>query len=216
MTPISARRHALAAGVLYLLTFVSIPTLGLYQAVQAPGYLTSAGWDSPATLGALLELIVAFACIGTAVALFPVIRAQGEAVALGFIGARVLEAGTIFTGVATILTLVTLHRADLGADSALIGRALVAFHDWLTLGQGLLPAVNAVLLGSLLLRGRLVPRILPIVGLVGAPLLLASTLGTLFGLWGQHSAIAGVAALPIALWELSLGLWLVVRGVRTP
>lgn len=207
------RRLSRAAGVLYLLTFVSIPTVGLYAAVQNPSYLTSTGPDTAATIGALLELIVALACIGTAVALFPLVKAHGESLALGFVGARVLEAGTIFTGVATILTLVSLRQSGVGADGLVTAQALVALHGWLNLGQGLMPAVNAVLLGTLLFRGRLVPRWLPVLAFVGAPLLLASTLATMFGIWGQMSGVAGLAALPIAVWEFGLGVWLIVKGV---
>ena len=210
----SRRRHSRAAGILYLLTFVSIPTLALYSSVQAPDYLLGSGPDAAALIGAVLELVVALACIGTAVALFPLVKAQGESLALGFIGARVLEAGTIFVGVATILTLVTLRQAGAGADGLVTAHALVALHGWLNLGQGLMPAVNAVLLGALLLRGHLVPRWLPVLALIGAPLLLASTLATVVGVWGQMSGLAGVAALPIAVWEFGLGVWLLVKGVR--
>jgi len=210
----ATRRLSRAAGILYLLTFVSIPTLSLYAAVQSPDYLLGSGPDTPATFGAVLELIVALACIGTAVTLFPVVKAQGESLALGFIGARVLEAGTIFTGVATILTLVTLRQSGVGADGLVTAHALVALHGWLNLGQGLMPVINAVLLGTLLFRGRLVPRWMPVLAFVGAPLLLASTLATVFGVWGQMSGLAGLAALPIAVWEFALGVWLVVKGTR--
>lgn len=93
--------------------------------------------------------------------------------------------------------------------------ALVALHDWAFLiGPGLLPAANAALLGSALLQGRLVPRVIPLVGLVGAPLLTVSACGTLFGWFDQVSVWGAVGALPIALWELALGLWLTFRGVR--
>ena len=78
--------------------------------------------------------------------------------------------------------------------------------------QSLMPAINALLLGTLLYRSRLVPRALPMLGLIGAPLLLAADIATLFGVIGQHSTLAGVAALPIAAWEFSLGVWLVVKG----
>jgi len=210
----SRRRHSRAAGILYLLTFVSIPTLALYSSVLGPDYLLGSGSDAAAQIGAVLELVVALACIGTAVALFPLVKAQGESLALGFIAARVLEAGTIFVGVATILTLVTMRQAGVGTEGLATAHALVAMHGWLTLGQGLMPAVNAALLGTLLLRGQLVPRWLPVLGLIGAPLLLASTLATVFGVWGQMSGLAGVAALPSAVWEFSLGVWLVAKGMR--
>jgi hypothetical protein len=75
-------------------------------------------------------------------------------------------------------------------------------------------AVNAVLLGTLMYRSGLVPRIIPLVGLIGAPLLLASDIAIMFGLWEQFSLPAGIATLPVALWELSLGVWLVVKGFK--
>src|SRR5215218_5867310 len=93
MSPL--RRTALVAGVLYLLTFVSIPTLALYGPVRDPNYITGPGPDTPVILGGILEMIVALADIGTAVALYPVVKRQNEGFALGFVGARVLEASTI-------------------------------------------------------------------------------------------------------------------------
>ncbi len=80
----------------------------------------------------------------------------------------------------------------------------------------MIPAVNVLLLGSALYRARLVPRVLPLLGLIGAPLLVASAMATMFGVFGQVSALAGLAALPIAVWEIGLGLWLTIRGLRRP
>jgi hypothetical protein len=211
----SLRKTALVAGALYLLTFVSIPTLGLYAQVRGPNYITGPGPDTPVIAGVILELIVALAGIGTAVVLFPVVKRQNEGVALGFVGSRVLEAGTIVVCVVSLLTVVTLRTSRAGADALVTARALVAFHDWIfLLGQGTLPAVNALLLGSLLYRSRLVPRVLPLLGFFGAALLLASVTATLFGLWGQVSAMAVLLALPIAAWEFSLGIYLMVRGFK--
>lgn len=211
----SMRKTALIAGALYLLTFVSIPTLALYGAVHEPNYIVGPGPDTAAIFGGVLEIIVALACIGTAVALYPVVKRQNEGVALGFVGTRVLEAATIFTGVASLLTIVSLRQAGAGADALVTGQALVAQYDWITLlGQGMLPAVNALLLGSLLYRSRLVPRVLPLLGLIGAPLLIAADIGTMFGLWGRVNVLAGIAVLLIALWEFSLGVYLIVKGFR--
>src|SRR5690349_2018267 len=108
MTP--HRKTALAAGVLYLLTFVSIPTLSLYAAVRDPKYILGPGPDTSVMFGAILEVIVALACIGTAVALYPVVKRQNEGVALGFAGVRVLEAACIFVGIAALLSVVTLRE----------------------------------------------------------------------------------------------------------
>ena len=205
---------ARVAGIFYLLTFVSIPTLALYSAVLAPGYVLGEGPDTAALVGGVLEIVVALACIGTAVALYPILRTYSEGIALGFMGARTLEAATIFAGAASLLAVVSLRQAGVGDDAVVPAQALVALHDGLRLGQSLMPAVNAALLATLLYRARLVPRILPLVGLLGAPLLLITTLGALFNLWPEISPITGLGALPIALWELSLGVWLVVKGVR--
>lgn len=211
----SLRSTALVAGVLYLLTFVSIPTLALYGPVRDPGYVTGPGPDTPALVGGILEMIVALACIGTAVALYPVVKRQNEGVALGFVATRVLEAGTIVICVVSLLTVVSLRKAGAGADGLSTAQALVAFHDWVfLLGQGTLPAVNALLLGSLLYRSRLVPPVLPLLGFVGAPLLIASAAATSFDLWGQLSAMSALLTLPIAAWELALGGYLVLRGFR--
>jgi hypothetical protein len=211
----SLRRTALIAGVAYLLTFVSIPTLALYSKVREPGYVTGAGPDTPVFVGGVLEMIVALAGIGTAVALYPVVKRQNEGLAMGFVGSRVLEAGTIVGCVVSLLSVVSLRRAGVGADASVTAQALVAFHDWIfLLGQGFIPAVNALLLGSLLYRSRLVPRVLPVLGFIGAPLLVISVAGTLFGAWGQQSVVSAVATVPIAVWEFSLGVYLVVKGFR--
>jgi hypothetical protein len=159
--------------------------------------------------------MLALACIGTAIALYPVVKRQHEGVAMGFVGTRVLEAAIIVTGVVSLLSVVTLRQAGAGPDAVVTGRALLAMYDWTFLfGPGFMAAANALLLGSLMYRSGLVPRIIPLAGLIGAPILLASDTATLFGLWGQTSAPALIAALPVALWEFSLGVWLVVKGFK--
>ena len=212
----SLRKTAFVAGALYLLTFVSIPTLALYVPVHASRYIVGPGPDTGVIFGAILEMIVALAGIGTAIALYPVVKRQNEGVALGFVGARVLEAGTIFAGVACLLSVVTLRQAGAGVDALVTGHALVAMYDRVFLiGQSFMPAVNALLLGSLLYQSRLVPRVLPVLGFIGAPLLVTADIAVLFGLIGMHAPLAGLAALPIALWEFSLGVWLVTRGFKS-
>lgn len=209
----SLRKTALVAGVFYVLTFVSIPTLGLYSAVKEANYITGAGPDTSVIIGGILEIIVALAGIGTAVALFPVLKRENEGIALGFVGSRVLEAASIFVGVASLLSIVALRKDGAGTDAVVTGQALAAFYDQMfRISQGFIPAVNAVLLGSLMYRTRLVPRALPILGFVGAVLLITSGGGSLFGLWGTKSAVAAIATLPVAMWEFGLGVWLVVKG----
>jgi hypothetical protein len=213
MTP---RKIALVAGAFYVLSFVSIPTLTLYSQVHDADFITSAASETPVIIGGILEVIVALACIGTAIALFPVLKRHGEARALGFVAARVTEGTAILIGVASLLTIVALKRAGAGTDALTTGQALVAFYDaTFLLSQGLIPAANALLLGTLLYQSRLVPRALPLIGFVGAFLLVASGAGTLLGLWDRVSPIVAIAALPIAVWEFSLGIYLIVKGFKT-
>src|SRR5450755_861103 len=98
-TQSSHRRISRTAGVLYLLTFVSVPTLALYGPVKGANYVIGSGPDTGAIFGGLLEIIVALAGIGTAVVLFPMLKKQNEGFALGLVASRVLEAATIFLGV---------------------------------------------------------------------------------------------------------------------
>ena len=221
-TPMSStRKTALVAGIFYLITFISIPTLALYGPVKNHrDWILTSGSHTGVLVGAFLEVIVALAGIGTAVTLYPVVKRQNEGVALGFVTARLLEAAMIFTGVLSLLSLVTLRQGGAaGTNAAALvttGASHVAVYNWtMLLGQTLMPCVNALLLGSLMYRSRLVPRIIPIVGLIGAPLLLAAVIATLFGGGiGHVSAFQAIATLPVAAWEFSLGVWLVVKGFR--
>jgi len=212
-TAASTRKVSLRAGILYLLTFVSIPTLALYGPVKGAHYVTGAGPDTGAMFGGLLEIIVALAGIGTAVVLLPVLKKQNEGFALGLVASRVLEASTIFLGVAFLLSVVTLRRDGSGADALVTSHVLVTLYNRIfLLGQSFMPAVNDLLLGTLLYQSRLVPRALSRIGLIGAPVLVAGYLAVLFGAVAQHGGLAGLSAFPVAIFEFSLGVWLVVKG----
>jgi hypothetical protein len=175
--PITSRRVAMAAGVMYLITIAaSIPAqFALYDPVLSDAeYVLSAGSDPRVLWGGVLELITALACICFAVVLFPVVKRQHEGAALGFVTTRVFEAGLIVTGIVSMLSVVTLRQPDAsGAEATsrvIAAEGLVAVHDWtFLLGPGVMPGVNALLLGYLMYRSRLVPRIIPIIGLIGAP-----------------------------------------------
>lgn len=209
----SSRKISLTAGLLYLLTFVSIPTLALYGQVKSANYILGAGPDTAAIIGGISEVIVALAGIGTAVVLFPVLKKQNEGLALGLVGSRVLEASTLFVGVAFILTIVTLRQIGAGADALVASHTLSALYDRIfLLGGSFMPAICDLLLGFLLYKSRLVPRALSLIGIVGGPVLIAGYLAVLFGLIGRVSPLAGISAIPVALFEFSLGVWLVVKG----
>ena len=209
------------AGILYLVTFAaSIPAVLLLQPVlNDPLYIASLGADSRVIAGSFLDLVNALACIGTAVALYSVVRREHEGLALGFVTTRMFEAAVIMIGVVSLLAVVTLRQgAAPGTNEAAliaVGQGLVAVRNWtFLLGPSLMPGFNALLLGTLLYRSGLVPRLIPVLGLVGAPLLIASTTATMFGITTATSPTAAIATLPIFLWELSLALWLTFKGFR--
>jgi hypothetical protein len=217
------RRISLTAGVLYLLTFVSIPTLALYKPVKdhVGTFILGAGSDSGVLWGALSEVIVGLAGIGTAIVLYPVAKRISQTAALGFVAARTVETTLIFAGVVSLLTIMTL-RPDVagtaGADPAALvttGHGLVALYTWTFLLSGsLMPVFCDLFLGYVLYRSRLVPRVLPIIAFVGAPLLLASDIAIFFGAYTNVSPAAVLAALPVAVFELSLGIWLIAKGFK--
>ena len=212
----SLRKTSLVAGLFYLLTFVSIPApFLLYSSVRAANYIVGPGPDTPVFVGAILEIIVALAGIGSAVVLYPVVKRQGQSRALGLVASRTLEAASITAGVVSLLSIATLRQAGVGAAGLVAGQALAAQYTWMFhLSQSFIPILNAFLLGSLLYQSRLVPRALPVVGFIGAALLLAVWFAVLFGLIGQVSAPAGLAGLTIAAWEFSLGVYLTFWGFK--
>jgi hypothetical protein len=220
----SDRKAARIAGWLFIVTFVAgiPPALSLYLPVldDARYVLGGGGADTQIALGAFLEMILIVANIGTAVVLFPILRRQSEGLALGYVTARLVECAFIAVGILSLLAVVTL-RQDAGsvADAASLvtaGRSLVAIHDWtFLLGPGWVVGVgNGLILGYLMYRSGLVPRRLAMLGLIGGPLIIASGTGVLFNVFEPQSAPQILATAPEFIWELALGIYLVVKGFR--
>jgi hypothetical protein len=214
------RKAALAAGLFYIATFVfSIPALGLYENVlDDPNFVLGSGSDGGVLWGGFIEILTGLTGIGTAVAVYPVIKRWGPGRAVGFIASRTLEAAMIFAGVLAVLAVYTLRQN--GGDPASLtttADGLVALKDWsFLLGPGLAASINALCFATILRSTGLVPRWIPTLGLIGAPLLAASSTVTLFGGWEQVSGMGLLCALPIAVWEFSVGVYMTVKGFRTP
>jgi hypothetical protein len=215
------RRTAFIGGAFYVITFAaSIPALLLLAPVlNNPNYVVSSGADTRVLWGCFLDLINALAGIGSAVALFSVVKRRHEGLAIGFITTRMFEAVVIVIGVLSLLSVVTLRQAGAGgtdpATMVSVGKALVALRGWtFLLGPTLMAGFNALMLASVMYRSRLVPRLIPTLGLIGAPLLLTSTTATMFGINDLGTVWSKVAVAPIFVWELSLGIYLVVKGFK--
>jgi hypothetical protein len=181
-------------------------------------YVTSAGQDTRVLLGCLLDCVNALTAVGSAVAVYSVVKRRNGSMALGFVTSRLIEAAVVMIGVVSLLAVVTLRQDFSGADASSLtvtANALVDVRNWTFLfGPGLMPVFNALLFGTLLYKSRLVPRLIPTVGLIGAPLLFAAFVWALFGGIDQVSSASFFLTLPIAAWELSIGLWMTFKGFR--
>ena len=214
----SFRKTALAGGLLYLITFIgSIPAAFLVAPVlDNPNYITSAGADQQVALGAVFELVNALACFGCAVALFSVVKRVHEGLAIGYVTTRMFEAAVITVGVVSVLAVVTLRQEGAAAGDAdslvPVGRGLAALRDWAMVIGPNMAGFNALMLGTALYRGRLVPRAIPALGIIGAPILIAYVIGTILGLTGPGTVFQAIAVMPFFIWELVLGLWLTFKG----
>ena len=211
------RRISFAAGVLFLITFVtSIPALALFQPVldDPAGFIAGNGGDSKIFLGVTLELILVIANVATAVVLFPVLRRTSEMLSLGYVTARIIESVFIAAGILCVLGIVSLQQDDPGAGSLAV--SLAAIKDWtFLLGPGVMVGVgNGLILGYLMYRSELVPRRMAMLGLIGGPLVIISGIAVLFDVIAPGSAAQGIATVPEIAWELSLGIYLTVKGFR--
>ena len=207
------RKISLTAGLLYLLTFVSIPTLSIYGPAKTANFITGNGSDTGAMVGAILEVIVGLAGIATAVVLFPILKKQNESMALGLVASRTLEAAGIFLGTVFIMSIVTLHMTSAGASALVSSHTLTVLYDRMFLqSQSFMPIINDLLLGVLLYQSRLVPRALSLIGIIGGPVLLLGYFLVMFGSIGQHDSITGMFSILVAVFEFGLGLWLVFKG----
>jgi hypothetical protein len=203
--------------VLFLVTFVtSIPAVALYQPVldDPAGYIAGGGKDGQIYLGALLELLLIIANVGTAVVVFPILRRQSEILSLGYVTARLVECTFIAVGIVFVLGVVSLRHDNPHASALAV--SLAAMKDWtMALGPGFIVGWgNGLILGYLMYSSRLVPRGMAWLGLIGGPLIILSGIGVLFDWWSEGGTVQAIATTPEFLWELSLGIYATVWGFR--
>jgi len=217
------QKRARVFGVLYLITFVtSIPALLLYEpALRHPvAFVAGSGNVNKIYLGALLELLLIIANIGTAVVIVPIMRRFNEELAIGYVTARIFECTFILVGIVAMLGIATLQQETAGAAEGTVAYTLAAIKDWtFTLGGGgwVVGWGNGLILGYMMYRTGLVPRRVAWLGLIGGPLLIAT--GTAIIISGNHPSstlrgLQGIATIPEFLWELFLGLYCTFKGFR--
>jgi hypothetical protein len=217
------QRRARIFGVLYLITFAtSIPALLLFQPVldDPAGYIAGAGHDKRVLFGALLELLLIVANIGTAVVIVPIMWRRYRALSIGYVTARLVESTFILVGIVAVLGIITLRNQAAGASEGTVAYTLAALKDWtFLLGPGWVVGWgNGLMLGYMMYRSGLVPRRAAWLGMIGGPLLSLTGTAVIFG--GNHPSDAlhslqGIVTIPEALWELFLGVYCTVWGFRS-
>jgi Domain of unknown function (DUF4386) len=208
-------------GWLFVATFVtSIPAYFIFYADvrDTPNLITGAGADPTASvaIGAVLELFLIIANVGTAVVIYPILKRQSEIGAVGYVSARLVEQIFIGVGIISLLAFVLMRQEGTATDAAL-GEVFVAIHARAFLiGPGFFAGVaNGLILGYLMYRSGLVPRGMAMLGLIGGPLVMASGIAIMFDLTEPGSTLQAIATIPEFFWELSLGIYCIVRGFRS-
>jgi hypothetical protein len=210
------QRHGRIFGVLFILTFVtSITAVLLFQPVldDPAGYIAGDGKDYQIYLGAFLEFLLVVTNVGTAVALYPIARRQNEALAIGYVAARIIESVFIAAGIIFVLGVVSMRHDLPGGDD--VAWTLAELKDLTFLfGPNLIvPLGNGLILGYLMYRSGLVPRRMAWFGMIGGPLLLFANFGVLFDWWEGTDPILVLAA-PEIIWEAFLGIYCAFWGFR--
>ena len=217
----NTRKIAALTGWLMVVTFVtSIPAYFiLYAPVRDnPDYITGAGADPTASvaLGAVLELILIIANVGTAVVPYAVYRRYSEGLALGYVTARLVECTFIAIGIVSLLAFLFMRQEGTAGTEPALGEAFVAIYDrTFLIGPGIFAGVaNGMILGYLMYRSRLVPRGMAMLGLIGGPLLVAAAIAIMFDIIERGSTAQAIATIPEFIWELSFGIYLIVKGFK--
>ena len=219
------RRAATIVGWLFIVTYVTAISAktGFYPPLLDGNYVTGPGEDSRVLWGAFAECILIIANIGTATALYTVVKHRYPNLGLAFIAARIMESVFIGVGILAVLTVVTMRQDYAAADDqsaaglAAVGDAFLVMWQWtFNLGPAFVVGVgNGCVLGWMMWRSRLVPRRLSVLGLIGGPLIVATGSAAVLGLIEPNGVIQVLSAAPEFFWELGLGLYLIVKGFNT-
>ena len=220
----SYRKNAIIVGVLFITATVAniLSDVFLGPILDAPDYLIKVSAnENQVIIGALFKLIMAVACAGIAIWLYPILKKHNEALALGYVGARIIEGVLYIVAVIGLLSLLTLSQefVKAGAPDAshfqALGTLLLAASDWAFMLGITVFGLGALMLYYLLYQSKLIPRWLSVWGLIGAPLMLAGGLLGMFGSLTETSVLGTFIFLPIAVNEMVLAVWLIVKGFNS-
>jgi hypothetical protein len=220
----AVRRTALLVGVFFVITYITsiAAKFAFYPPLFDKAYVVGNGQDTRVLWGAFCEVILIIANIGSAVALYPVVKRRFPALSLGFVTARVMESVFIGVGILSVLTVVTMRQDFAGTGGVeartlvIVGDAFVTLQEWtFQLGPAFTVGVgNGLLLGYMMYRSGLVPRRLAMLGLVGGSLICLSGAAVILGVIEPGSTWQSLASVPEFIWELTFGIYLIVKGFK--
>ena len=216
----SYRKTAIIVGVLFIIATAAtmLSLVGTEPILDAPDYLINVSAnENQVIIGALFMLIDAVAVSGIAIIIYPILKKYNEVLALGYIGARVVECVLFIIYVIILLSLLTLSQEFVKAGAPDVsyfqtgGTLLLAASDWaFSLGLGLIFTLSALILNYSLYQSKLIPRWLSGWGLVGATLVFALTLLEFFSI-----NLTEILNFPIALQEMVFAVWLIFKGFNS-
>jgi len=225
---IDLQRTGRIFGLFFIGTFItSIPARLLF--VNGVGatwtdmqFVPGAVDEASLRVGAILEFLLIFFNVATAVVIYPLVKRQSATVGLGYVTARIMESVFIAIGLISIISVISVNDALSGATGsdatalAAIGDTLVSAYEWaFQFGPGLVvPIGNGILLGYLMYRSGLMPRRLAMVGLIGGPLLILSSVLIVFDVFENGSGPSGLLSIPEIVWELSICIYCTWKGFR--
>jgi hypothetical protein len=218
----SNKKTSKIVGVLFILAAVTaVMGLNLYDPIlNGPDYLRKGSEHANQVIvGAVMELILVVSAVGTATAMFPLLRKYNETIALWHVCFRFLEAIIITVGVISVLSLLTLSQEYVAAGAPdptsyhSSGIILKAIHDWtFLLGPLFMLGINTVMYSYIFYKTRLVPRFISLLGMAGALSVFVCSFFVMFGIFPQISFWGAILAVPVAAYEMILAVWLIVKG----
>ena len=216
----STRKTAIIVGILFLIATVILIVGGIFSlSIYEPDYLTTVSEnENQVILGALLEIVAAAAVVGIPIAMFPILKKYNEGLALGYVGTRIFEGLTIFLNTIILLALLSLSNQFVNSSIPVVsyfettGALLLGIREWGSLLVDFSFPIGAVIFNYLLVKTKLTPKWIAILGLVGAALWLATTPVRMYGFSPEWMDFL---AAPIAFQEMILAVWLIVKGFNT-
>ncbi|MFW9916040.1 MAG: DUF4386 domain-containing protein [Candidatus Thorarchaeota archaeon] len=216
------KTNARMVGILFLAAIAAgVLAIPLLQSIQeAPDDLAEVSEnESQVLLGALFMLIMAVACASIVIPMYPVLKKHNEPLALSSVGFRLIESVTYLVFALIMLSIVKLSQefVEAGAPDTsyyqTLATLLLAASDWIFLiGSGLFFPLAAQMYCYIFYQSKLVPRWLSGWGFIAATLMMINAMLVILDIYTVSSIIFTLLNVPLALNEITLAIWLIVKG----